>query len=187
MKYIKKTEMWNINITYRGQTGILKKHKQFPYKNKVWPPDTPKKKKKLKSCVKPIGTKQTNWKNISKTHIKIRSDHREGQNKLAISFWVWSATWEEKLRLKMASIFGPDFSSAQLAGPPKVHKCSAQLAWPPHPPKKYVNAKIMLRERRKKTKMLFSVCSPCHDTKFRKNVENFTLRVASPESALRRL
>ena len=82
VKYIKKTEMWNINITYRGQTGILKKHKQFPYENKVWPPDTPKKKKKMELCVKPIGTKQTNWKNISQTHIKIRSDHREGQIKL---------------------------------------------------------------------------------------------------------
>ena len=46
VKYIKKTEMWNINITYRGQTGILKKHKQFPYENKVWPPGTPKKKNK---------------------------------------------------------------------------------------------------------------------------------------------
>ena len=30
-----RTDMWNMNITYRGQKEIFEKHKQNPYKNEV--------------------------------------------------------------------------------------------------------------------------------------------------------
>ena len=35
--YIFTTHMWNMNITYRDKTGLLKNQKQFPYENKVRP------------------------------------------------------------------------------------------------------------------------------------------------------
>ena len=39
--YIFTTHMWNMNITYRDKTGLLKNHKQFPYENRVWPSGGP--------------------------------------------------------------------------------------------------------------------------------------------------